>query len=441
MNMTRKITVILLAVILMLLTACSSPATTSPSITEEGTTVPKNDGNNVLTFLGFLEPGGESPREQGAGELLKVFTEKTGYTLSCEIVGWEQVEQRLLMSVQANEAPDVSFVRSQSISIAVNSNALLSLESYISRDFTNEDKDDLLLYDQVGMYNGTKYTLPMSIIPYGIYARTDIFEVAGVTDYPETWDEFFDVAKQVNSSAASGFLFWGSAAQPAAIDYLQPMVEGFGGKLIDENEMGVFDSPEAMQAFHLIKRLVFDAGVVPQNVANLRYDETSDMFTAGRAAMYWDGSHRYSKYTGGVGAENLTLFKMPSDTAGTPSPSYIGFWSLGIPINSQNPDIAWEYIKNFVASDNQATYSKISGEVPVRKSAMEDPYFDENPKGQIVNWFVDYVSETGTVGVAPVDFNKLSEVLSMAVQEIITNENSDVEAIVTRACQDYNNSK
>ena len=32
----------------------------------------------TISLLCFLKPGGSSPREQGAGELLKVFTEKPG---------------------------------------------------------------------------------------------------------------------------------------------------------------------------------------------------------------------------------------------------------------------------------------------------------------------------------------------------------------------------
>lgn len=410
--------------------------------TETETETEASTGDKTISLLGFLEPGGESPREQGAGELLKKFTEKTGYGLTTEIVGWEQVEPKLLTAVQSGDAPDVTFVRSQSLSIEANADALMPLDEFIERDFDQATKDDFLLWDEIGTYNGHKYALPMSIIPYGVYVRDDIFKEAGITEDPKTWDEFIEVAKKVNSDAASGFLFWGSAAQPAAIDYLQPMVESFGGKLLDENGKAVFDSPEALKAFELLKTLTFDANVTPSNVASLKYDEASDMFAAGRAAMYWDGSHRASKYIEGVGQENLRLIPLPSETGEVAGPSYISFWALGIPKNSKNPELAWEYIKNFVETDSQRTYAKISGEVPVRKSAMEgDDFFTTDENGIRIKWFVDYVSQNGTNAVAPVDFSSLSEILSMAVQQIITDPNSDVQAIVEKAAADYNNGK
>lgn len=110
---------------------------------------------------------------------------------------------------------------------------------------------------------------------------------------------------------------------------------------------------------------------------------------------------------------------------------------MGIPANSKNPDIAWEYIKNFTTAENQATYSKVSGEVCVRKSALEDPFF-ATEEGGTIKWFVDYVGENGTVAIAPIKFNELSEILSIAVQDIISDPDSDVEAIITKACADYN---
>ena len=446
----RKVICILtICIMLVSFGACSqTPATSeneTTSTSSAGTT--KNEGQSagtvdnspkVLTLLGFLKPGGDSPREKGAGELLKVFTEKTGYTLECEIVGWEQVEQKLLIAVESGDPPDVTFVRSQSLSIEANANALLPLDSYIEKDFDQATRDDYLLWDQIGMYKGTKYTLPMSIIPYGLYVRDDIYKANNISEDPKTWDDMINVAKKIKTNESFGFLFWGSAAQPAAIDYLQPIVEGFGGKLIDENEKGVFNSPEAMEGFKLIKRLVYDGDIVPDNIASIKYDEASDMFTSGRASMYIDGAHRFSKYAGGIGAENLRLVKIPGPTADKPSPSFVSYWSLGIPANSKNPDIAWEYIKNFTTPENQVTYSKISGEVAVRKSSLEDTFFKEDANGQRIKWFIDYVAERGTVAIAPVQFNKLSEILSLAVQEIISSPDSNVEEIVNKACEEYN---
>jgi len=424
--------------VFMILIACFPLFAGGSNEAEKSETTPEK----TISLLCFLKPGGSSPREQGAGELLKVFTEKTGYGLTTEVVGWEQVEPKLFTAVESGNPPDVTFVRSQSLTIEASAGVLMPLDDFIERDFDKATQDDFLLWDQLGIYNGKRYAIPMSIIPYGVYVRDDLMKAAGITKDPKTWEEFLEVAQKLNSPSTTGFLFYGSAAQPAAIDYLQPMIESFGGKILDENGRGVFDSPNAIKAFNLIKRMAFEAKILPSNVASLKYDEASDMYAAGRAALYYDGGHRASKYVQGVGVENLRLIQMPSEDGVLPGPSYVSGWWLGIPANSKNPEIAWEYIKNFVTSENQTTYAKISGEVPVRKSATaSDPFFENDPNGQRIKWFVDYVGTNGTVCITPTDYTKLNELLSVAVQEIVMDKNSDVEAIVKKACKEYNSNK
>lgn len=120
----------------------------------------KTEGEKTLSLLGFLKPGGDSPREKGAGELLKTFTEKTGYGLTSEIVGWEQVEPKLLVSVESGNPPDVTFVRMQSLSIEANADALMPLDEFIERDFDEATKADFLMWDEIGTFNGKNMRFP-----------------------------------------------------------------------------------------------------------------------------------------------------------------------------------------------------------------------------------------------------------------------------------------
>lgn len=52
-------------------------------------------------------------------------------------------------------------------------------------------------------------------------------------------------------------------------------------------------------------------------------------------------------------------------------------------------------------TSNQAVYAKASGEAPIRKSAMENEFFESEPNGQRIKWFVEYVDVSGTIDVVP----------------------------------------
>ena len=169
---------------------------------EASSTATTEPAQKTLSLLGFLKPGGASPREAGAGELLKTFTEKTGYGLTAEIVGWEQVEPRLLTSVQSGDPPDVTFVRSQSLGLEADSGALMPLDDYIARDFTDEDKEDFLLWDQIGMYEGKKYAIVLGNEVKGV--QQEVVDLCdGCIEIPQ-----FGTKHSLNVSVTAGMLIW-----------------------------------------------------------------------------------------------------------------------------------------------------------------------------------------------------------------------------------------
>jgi len=441
----KKFSILLVVLLSISMVACNTNpgTTTKPAATTAGSTTTNNGtattdpSDKTLSLITYLDPNGADLRGIAMKKIIEKFATTTGYTVVADTVGWEQIEERVLMGYASGNSPDIAFVRSQSVQLEAQSKALIPLTELVADGWT-EDSKDIMMWDTWGVVDGVKYCIPMAVYVSGMYVRTDILAQNGITKVPTTWAEFCEVGQKVTNSEHWGYIFAANASQPASLDYIQPMVESYGGKILNKDGTAAFNSAEGIKAFKMIKDMVYVYKMTPTDVTTFAYADANDMYAAGRSVLHIDGSHKWSKYAKGVGAENLSVFAIPSET-GAAGPTLTSGWALGIPTKSSNPKMAWEFIKTFFSYDNAYMYSKEANEVAVRLSIYKkEPFYTNDSFGKTLSWFANYAAEKGSVPVGPITFNNLSEILSIAVQDIVKDPNSNVESIINKAAEDYN---
>ena len=362
----KKFLALFLAIIqIMLLAACGTAATQPAAPTEAPAAEPeaaapaeeagKPFEGRSITITSFLAPGDGSPRGRALEQIVANFEEATGGKVEFSVIPWEQLDNQLILSVQANNSPDISWVRYQNFERDLEGDALLPLDDFIARDFTEEDLSRFLMWEQAGYANGSKYCIPTSLFALTFVGRKDILDAAG-QEIPKTWDEFVKVAQAVNSAEVPAFLFEGSPAQQTQLDWLQPMVESFGGKILDENGKAVFDSPEGVETFQFLRDCIGTYGITLEKSATMTTNEVIDNFTAGNAAFIFLSSQRYQVQVEALGGENLFMSMVPGKTADQPGPTVSLPWMLGIAKTAKDPELAWEFIKYFTSDEAQKIY-------------------------------------------------------------------------------------
>lgn len=405
----------------------AAPSTTPGGGSGEGTTI---------VFQTFLKPDGTSPREKALAQIVKNFTDKTGIQVKYVVLPWQEVDSQLLLSVQAGNPPDVSYVRDRSFEKHIQADSLLPLDDFIKKDIPENDQKDFLLWDQVGVHDGRKYTFATSFIADAMFIRKDMLDKTGL-QVPKTWDEFVKVGKALTTPGVSGYIIGSSPVQANQLDWVQPMIEGRGGKVLDDQGKAAFDSQAGIDTFKYLKSLVYEHKIMPANAATMKYDDVTDAFSSGRIGMIFEGSHRYAQIANAVKPENLIVAQMPGKTPDQPSPTAVNGWTLGIPKNSPNAEAAWKFIHHFTSPESVLLYSKISGEIPIRTSTTKDAFF-QSPEGEMTSRFVQYINEGSTLAVAPATAGELAEIFANALQEVLSDPNSDVETIVKSAAKKYN---
>ena len=415
--------------------AAAETTTTAAGATTEKPLEKKFEGTTIIVQT-FLNPAGDSPREKALKIIIDNFKNKTGITVETLLFPWSELNPQLLLSVQAGNPPDLSWVLGWAFEQDVKADALMPLDSYIANDFDEATIKDFFVWGQAGMSNGKKYALPTSFNAPALFIRKDLLDKTGLKA-PRTWQEFIEVGKALKSPGITPYLFCGSPAQISQLDFLKPMIEGRGGKILDDAGMAAFDSKAGIDTYEFLKSLVYEYEIVPKAAATTKYDDVSDAFAAGTVAMIIERSHKYTKVINALGAENVELVRIPGMEVDKPSPTTLSNWLMGIPKGSKNPEAAWEFIKYFNSIESQLIYTKMSGELPTRQSITEDAYF-ASPEGAITNWWLDYLAYGSSPDVGPATYQELGEIVALALQETLASPDSNVKKILESAAKKYN---
>jgi ABC-type glycerol-3-phosphate transport system substrate-binding protein len=132
--------------------------------------------------------------------------------------------------------------------------------------------------------------------------------------------------------------------------------------------------------------------------------------TAGMAAL---GTHRLKT----IQASNPDVQWAPLPTfPGEKDASVITGWTLGIGRSSDHPEEAAKFIKFMTSPEAQARLAR-GGEVPARKSAAADPYFN-SAEGKLIKDFAQYIATAGQIRKYPATWGQLAQSMAEGMQSL-----------------------
>jgi multiple sugar transport system substrate-binding protein len=226
-----------------------------------------------------------------------------------------------------------------------------------------EDFAPLLL--QLSTVEGSLYGLPRNIDVRLLHYRTDLIKTP-----PETWDELFDLAAQLNSPPDMyGFVFPGRESGLFGTFY--ELAEMAGAHLFQSDLIPDIENDAGRWALGLLRRF-YSGGMVPSELTSWHYEEVHECFRSGHAAMVCDWPGYYSLYRDeriSAVNGNLALSVYPVGPAGK-SLTYGGGHTFALTkTGAENPE-ALELLMFLTAFDQQLLEAR-NGCVPVRRSVMQ----------------------------------------------------------------------
>jgi multiple sugar transport system substrate-binding protein len=242
-------------------------------------------------------------------------------------------------------------------------------------DEDRADFMDIALTD----YNGHPYIMPYSLDTRLLYYRTDLLEAAGFTEPPQTWDQLVEYAQALTKDLDGdgntdqwGFVSLGLAGQVFNTYTFFDFLFQKGGQIFDENGKSAFNSPEGVEALQFMVDLKNLYKVMPPDVITYDNNEVHEGFLAGKFAMTNHWPYMFGM-TAGTDLENVVGYAPEPAPEGGSSVTTFNRWGFGIPLMSENKELAWDLVKFLTNTQSGAfEYSQML-DWPMRASAYQVP--------------------------------------------------------------------
>ena len=274
-----------------------------------------------------------------------------------------------------------------------------------------------------GKFNGKQWAMPKFTDAGVLYYRTDIVE-----DPPETWDELIEQASALKGEGGTEFGYLMQAAQyegliTNAIEY----ITSYGGKVIDEDNNVIVDSPETVKGIKKMKKNV-NSDFVPGNTLNFKEGETETAFIKGKSVFarnwpYMQASAADKERSEVVG--NVAITTLPAGDEG--SASTLGGWMTMINRYSEHPQAAWEFVKFMTGAEGQKITAIEGGSAPTLKALYDDPEVKEasplfaNPE------FVKVLKNAVPRPITPI-YPEISDIMQIELSKALAGEQTAEEA-------------
>ncbi len=393
-----------------------------------------------LTYWTFLTPGTEDPRSKIQDMLIEQFEKANpGVEVEVQVLPWNELSSRLIQAVAIGKGPDVSRVAIDLLAEQFEAGTLLPLDEFIAKEPASF-KDDWIYPWGSEVYNGQKMSFRVEYVPIMLYYRQDYLDSIGAA-VPKTWDELGRVGEKLTANGHIGFAIGLSFAANGNgfTEWFLPSLWTAGGDVLDKNGKAAFNGPEGIKTMQYLYDLVYKYKAIPKEALSWDVNGLYDGVEAGKTAMINFGTQRLEaarkkEYIG----NNLQVAPLPGLIAGKSGFTYIGGWNLAITKSTSNKELAWKFMKHLISVEASIMTAKIARQVPVRKSAFQDPWFKEDPFGREILGWVDYMEEYARPFIYPKDGLFLRRILVEAAQRIVLNQ-EPIEDVLNEAAERYDN--
>lgn len=312
MQMKRKAIALLLASSMALgLTACGSSTESTGSADTPGDTkevsaestdaeekAESADAGEVQVVTVWSDNAHEQTiREAQIEEFNNTIGKEQGIQIDYTVYGSDYADV-INVALMADDGPDLfrpsssTFAQYVSAGYAVPISSLEGSDSLLSK----YDEADLLVGDQI--FDGEIYTLPYSLQSYKMIINQDLFDQAGITEAPKTWDEVREDAKKITEASGGEAYGFSLALQSGwTLDhYIYSASSAALGHFGYDAVSGSYKYSDGLPIIENILGMIDDGSVFP-GYENMDADTSRAQFSAGRVGIVMAASFDVAVYT------------------------------------------------------------------------------------------------------------------------------------------------
>lgn len=210
--------------------------------------------------------------------------------ITTEVKTWAVIDDTLLPALSADEGPDIVAMPAERLPVYADRGAFVDLSEWYAGDDSNTAELNPQAVEMVTV-NGAPYGVPTGFVPLSVFYNKALFAAAGITDFPQTWDEWRAAATQLTvDSDGDGTPEQYGLALPdhdTVANGLWPtLFYGAGGDVVEDADTAVIDSDANREALEYWVSAIRDDKISPTGLDGIGADE---LFSSGKAAMHVGG--------------------------------------------------------------------------------------------------------------------------------------------------------
>jgi len=362
------------------------------------------EGSGKVTVQFWVMPNSTEPLRD-IEKIIKEFeAQNPGIKVKVTSVDWGAAWTKITTAATSGDVPDLVQIGSTWVGALSGMNSLMDLKDKVA-ELGGEKTFIPAAWVSSGIDGSGQVTsIPWFMDARAMYYRTDVLREAKVSPKElDNWDSFAKALKKIKAAKVS---IDGLEIAPLGISgkndwnvihAIAPWMWGAGGDLIDKDrKTSIINSKNALNGVLYYIDLV-RSGYVPIEYLELNTAQVSSNFNNGSCAIYFDGPYEVKTLTtppgqggaaGSLTSRNFAVAPYPKGPAGRFT--FAGGSNLAVFKQAKHPNEAFLVIKFLTSRKPQVDYAKVTGFLPTRRDAFDDPYFTSDPNRRVFKEAVLY---------------------------------------------------
>ncbi len=383
--------------------------------------------NNTVTKITFWHGINPPENREIFNKLLAKFNEKNP-TIQVEALYVGQPDEQLpkiIAAIAGNQPPDLLWYVPQLTGKLVELQALKPLQDWWNNSEIKVEIDPAMLATME--LDNNIWSVPFATNNAAMFYRPSLFEKAGITDTPKTWNEFAQVAKKLTIDTnndgridQNGVLLSSGKGEFTVFVWL-PFIFSANGQIIQNNQPNLVSEGTE-------KALQLGVELVKENIAILSAPDRGyelDNFINSKVAMQITGPWTLAQLK--ESAIDYSVFPIPIIDQ---SAAVLGGENLFVfKTNPQREEATLKFLEFVLSEEFQTEWALKTGYLPINIKAQQSSEYQEfiqtNP---VIKVFLNQMKVAKSRPIIA-DYPAISENLGRAIESSLLGEKTPKEAL------------
>ncbi len=290
--------------------------------------------------------------------------------INIEVVPWDTLLQRLTTDVAGGSAPDISIIGTRWLLDFASQGVAEPIDGYLTPEFKGTFIDTFMA---PGVIEGQTMGLPVAASARAMMVNMDLYEKAGATP-PKTWDELYEASKKI-AALPETFAFGLQGKEIETDAYYYYSLWTHGGDILKADGTSGLDTPEALEAANLYKKMI-DEGLTQPSPTNYTREDVFNLFKQGKVGTIFTFPMLIPQIKAEAPDLKYQILPFPEGKA---KATYGVTDTLMMFADSDAKEAAWKFIEFAYKDEWREKFDMGEGFLPVTKNVAALPYFTEDP--------------------------------------------------------------